>query len=91
MDQTNEKLKIDIYVPLDACTCEWDKFINRIFETLTPYLKFIDYNTKNLNSEEARNLNLHGKCVVIEGKKVFSASYLLKKEITNILKEKGLI
>jgi len=91
MDQTNEKLKIDIYVPLDACACEWDKFINRIFETLTPYLKFIDYNTKNLNSEEARNLNLHGKCVVIEGKKVFSASYLLKKEITNILKEKGLI
>ena len=91
MDQTNEKLKIDIYVPLDACTCEWDKFINRIFETLTPYLKFIDYNTKNLNSEEARNLNLHGKCVVIEGKKVITASYLLKKELTNILKEKNLI
>ncbi|TFG12074.1 MAG: hypothetical protein EU531_10885 [Promethearchaeota archaeon] len=91
MDQTNEKLKVDIYVPLDACACEWDKFINRVFETLTPYLNFIDYNTKNLNSEEAYNLNLHGKCVVIEGKKVISASYLLKNEITNILKEKGLI
>lgn len=91
MSQSNHKLKIDIYVPLDACTCEWDKFMNRIFEILTPFLKFIDYKTKNLNSEEARDLNLHGKCVVIEGKKVITASYLLKNELNNILKEKGLI
>lgn len=91
MDQSNGKLKVDIYVPLDACACEWDKFMNRIFEVITPYLKFIDYNTKNLNSDEARNLNLHGKCVVIDGRKIITASYLLKKELPNFLKEKGLI
>lgn len=91
MDQSNGKLKVDIYVPLDACACEWDKFMNRIFEVITPYLKFIDYNTKNLNSDEVRNLNLHGKCVVIDGRKIITASYLLKKELPNFLKEKGLI
>ena len=52
--ETNGKLKVDIYVPLDACACEWDKFMNRVFVELTPYIKHIDFDTKNLNSEEAK-------------------------------------
>lgn len=91
MDQSNGKLKLDIYVPLDACACEWDKFMNRIFQVITPYLKFIDYDTKNLNSDEARNLNLHGKCVVIDERIIITASYLLKTRLPNLLKEKGYI
>jgi hypothetical protein len=91
MEQSDNKLKIDIYVPLDACACEWDKFMNRIFEIMTPYLKYIDYDTKNLNSDEARNLNLHGKCLVIDEQIIITASYLLKKELPNLLKEKGFI
>ena len=79
-DNNSEKLKVDIYVPLDACVCEWDKFMNRIFIELTPYIRYIDYDTKNLNSEEARNLNLHNKSVVIDGHKIFSSSFALKKE-----------
>ncbi|MFW9998560.1 MAG: hypothetical protein ACFE9Q_01485 [Candidatus Hodarchaeota archaeon] len=86
-----KKLKIDIYVPLDACACEWDKFMNRVFVELTPYIKYIDYDTKNLNSEEARKLNLHNKCVVVDGEKKFSSSLFLKKELPNLLKAKGLI
>ena len=91
MDQSNGKLKLDIYVPLDACACEWDKFMNRIFQVITPYLKFIDYDTKNLNSDEARNLNLHGKCVVIDERIIITASYLLKTRLPNLLKENGYI
>ncbi|MHA2391623.1 MAG: hypothetical protein ACXAEX_06610 [Promethearchaeota archaeon] len=90
-EEKNGKLKVDIYVPLDACACEWDKFINRIFIELTPYIKHIDYDTKNLNSQEARNLNIHGKCIVIEGEKKFSSSIALKKELPKLLKAKGLI
>lgn len=89
--EKNNKLKVDIYVPLDACACEWDKFMNRVFAVLTPYIKYIQYDTKNLNSEEARELNLHGNCVVIDGNKKFSASYLLKEQFPLLLKEKGLI
>ncbi|MFX1464743.1 MAG: hypothetical protein ACFFBF_17130 [Promethearchaeota archaeon] len=87
----SKKLKVDIYVPLDACACEWDKFINRIFIELTPYIKYIDYDTKNLNSEEARNLNLHNKCVVIDGEKKYSSSFALKKELPKLLHAKGVI
>jgi len=86
-----EKLKVDIYVPLDACACEWDKFMNRVFVELTPYMKHIDYNTKNLNSEEARKLNLRNNCVVIDGEKKFASSFTLKKELARLLKNKGLI
>ena len=84
-----KKIKVDIYVPLDACACEWDKFMNRIFIELTPYIRFIDYDTKNLNSEEARNLNLHNKAVVIDGDKIFSSSLTLKKELRGWLLKKG--
>jgi hypothetical protein len=90
-EKINEKLKVDIYVPLDACACEWDKFMNRAFIELTPYIKHIDYDTKNLNSPEARNLNIRGKCIVIDGEKKISSSFVLKKELPKILKAKGLI
>ncbi|TKJ23718.1 MAG: hypothetical protein CEE43_03375 [Promethearchaeota archaeon Loki_b32] len=90
-DKASEKLKVDIYVPLDACACEWDKFMNRVFIELTPYIKHIEYDTKNLNSEEARQLNLHNKCIIIDGEKKFSSSLNLKKELPKLLKAKGLI
>jgi len=86
-----EKLKVDIYVPLDACACEWDKFMNRVFVELTPYIKHIDHDTKNLNSKEARQLNLHNKCIVVDGEKKYSSSFTLKKELPKLLKAKGLI
>ncbi len=89
--QHENKLKVDIYVPLDACACVWDDFMNRMFEVLTPCIKKIDYNTKNLNSEEARKLKLHGNCVVVNGKIKFTSSYLLKDKLPNLLKEKDLM
>ena len=89
--ETNGKLKVDIYVPLDACACEWDKFMNRVFVELTPYIKHIDFDTKNLNSEEAKKHNISSKCVVINGEKKFTSSFILKKELPKILRAKGLI
>jgi hypothetical protein len=65
--------------------------MNRVFIELTPYIKKIDYDTKNLNSEEARNLNLHNKCVVIDCEKKFSSTLALKKELPKLLRAKGLI
>jgi len=89
--EDNGKLNVDIFVPLDACACEWDKFMNRIFMVLTPYIKYINHETKNINSDEARRLNIRGNCVVIDGEKRISSSVLLKRELPKILKAKGLI
>jgi arsenite methyltransferase len=87
----NNNLLVDIYVPLNACACEWSQFMDRIFAVLTPYIKYIKYETKSLNSEEARNLNLRGNCVIIDGEKKFKTSVALKRELPKLLKEKGII
>ena len=89
--QHGNKLKVDIYVPLDACACIWDDFMNRMFKVLAPYIKNINYNTKNLNSDEARKLKLHGNCVVVNSKIKFTSSYLLKYKLPNLLKEKDIM
>ncbi|MFX1409116.1 MAG: hypothetical protein ACFFA6_02090 [Promethearchaeota archaeon] len=87
----SNKLQIDIYVPLDACACEWSQFMNLIFNAITPYIKYIKHETKSLNSEEAQRLHLHSNCVVVDGEKKFSSSFILKKELPKLLKDKGLI
>ncbi len=90
-EKDSEKLKVDVYVPLNACACEWDKFINRVFVELTPFIKYIDHETKDLNSVEARSLNIRNKCIVINGEKKISSPIMLRKELPKLIKAKGLI
>jgi len=85
------KLYVDVYVPLNACECVWSQFMNLVFSALAPYMKNIKFETKNLDSEEARILNLTGNCVIIDGKKKFITSFALKKALPELLKEKGLL
>ena len=85
------KLYVDIFVPLNACECVWSQFMNLVFSTLAPYMKHIKFETKNLDSEEARKLNLTGNCVLIDGKKKYITSFALKKDLPKLLKERGLI
>ena len=85
------KLQVDIYVPLNACACEWSQFINLIFSAITPYIKYIKYETKSLDSEEAREMGLFNKCVIVDGKKKYTTSYALKRDLPSLLKEKGLV
>ncbi|MFO7794678.1 MAG: hypothetical protein ACQERB_00915 [Promethearchaeati archaeon] len=90
-DEQKNKLNVDIYVPLNVCACQWESFMNLVFRVLTEYNEYIDFETKNLNSEEARELNLHGNSIVIDGKEVVTSSFALKRKLPEILKEKGLI
>ena len=87
----DNKLQVDIYVPLNVCACQWQNFMNLVFQVLTEYSKYIKFETKNLDSEEARKLNLHGNSIVIDGKEIVTSSFALKKKLPIILKEKGLI
>jgi len=89
--QKENKLKVDIYVPLNVCACQWEQFMNLVFQVITPYNEYISYDTKNLDSEEARRLNLHGNSIVIDGNEIITTSFVLKKKLPEILKAKGLI
>jgi hypothetical protein len=85
------KLHVDIYVPLNACACEWSQFMNLMFSAITPYIKYIKYETKSLNSDEARKMNLYKKCAIVDGKKKYNSSTALKRDLPRLLEEKGLI
>jgi len=87
----SDKLKLDIYVPLDTCSCLWDSYMNQIFEILAPHIKLINFSTKSVNSPEAKKKNIYGNCVVIEDKHKLSSSIALRKRLPGYLKEKGLI
>ena len=85
------KLQVDIYVPLNVCSCQWEQFMNLVFQVLTGYMNYIKFETKNLDSEDARKLNLHGNSIVIDGKEIMTSAFALKKKLPEILEEKGLI
>jgi len=84
------KLKMDIFVPLNSCSCMYEHFINRVFSDIMEYMQFIDFTTKSLDSEEAQKLNLHENCVVLENRKILTETYKLKDEIATLLSERGL-
>jgi hypothetical protein len=85
------KIQVDIYVPLNVCACQWEQFMNLVFQVLTGYMNHIKFETKNLDSEDARKLNLHGNSIVIDGKEIVTSAFALKKKLSEILEEKGLI
>jgi len=90
-NQTKNKLKVDIYVPLNQCACMYEHFINSVFSILMEYIRYIKFETKSLDSDDAKKLNLHGNCIVLEETKVITHPYQLKSELSNLLKQKGLI
>jgi hypothetical protein len=91
VNKDTNKLLVDVYVPLNACECVWSQFMNLVFSVLGPYMKHIKFETKNLDSEDARKLNLNGNCVVVDGTKKYITSFALKKDLPVLLKEKGLL
>ncbi|MHA1800081.1 MAG: hypothetical protein ACTSVY_16690 [Candidatus Helarchaeota archaeon] len=86
---SKNKLKIDIYVPLSACACMYENFMNQVFSVLMEYIDDIDFNTKDLNSAEAQELHLTQNSVVINGNKIITSSFKLKRELPKLLNERN--
>ncbi|MHA1793321.1 MAG: hypothetical protein ACTSVI_11795 [Promethearchaeota archaeon] len=82
-----KKLKVDIYVPLSRCACDWQAFMDRVFNVLMPYIKEIDFDTKNSSSDETKKMNLPNQCVRIEGE-VFTSLQRLKSSLPVLIESK---
>jgi hypothetical protein len=87
--QQKQKLKVYIYVPTSRCACEWEGFMNVVFEALMPHLKEIDFDTKNSESEEAKSRKLPIHCIVVGDDVFISASSLKTKLPALIRKHRG--
>lgn len=79
-----EKLQVDIYAPTSRCACDWQLFMDRVFEVLMPYLKRINFETIDSDSEGAKKMKLPIECVVIGGE-VFTSMDLLKKRLAELI------
>ncbi|MBY8982052.1 MAG: hypothetical protein KGD57_03825 [Candidatus Lokiarchaeota archaeon] len=85
----NKRLKVDIFIPLHICSCQWVDFMNRVFKVLRPYMRNIVHETKSLNSKEAAEKNLFQNCVVINREKIITSIYELERELPKLLSEIG--
>ena len=82
--QPKHKLKIGIYVPMGQCACDWQGFMDQVFEVLMPHLKEIDFDTKDSGSGEAKLRKLPSHCVVV-GEEVFTAMQTLKNKLPSLI------
>jgi hypothetical protein len=80
-----QKLKVDIYVPTSRCACEWEGFMNGVFEALMPHLKEIDFDTKNSESDDAKARKLPVECIVV-GEAVFNSASSLKNMLPELIR-----
>lgn len=65
MSQINKKLKVDIFIPLNACSCVYSHFMDNVMKRIEPYKSKIDFEIKSTDSQEADQLNLLQMAVVL--------------------------
>ena len=62
---SEDKLKIAVFVPLSSCTCNYSKYVDRIFLEMIPFKEQIEFEVKDVLSEEATKLNLLQNSIII--------------------------
>jgi hypothetical protein len=82
--QQTRKLKIDIFVPMSRCACDWQGFMDQVFEVLMPHMKEIEFDTKDSSTSEAKTRKLPSHCIVI-GEEVFISSSVLKSRLPSLI------
>ena len=60
--------------------------MNTVFEALMPYLKEIDFDTKNSESDEAKARKLPIQCIVV-GDEVFNSASSLKAKLPALIRD----
>ncbi|MCP4762056.1 MAG: hypothetical protein GY870_09750 [archaeon] len=71
MDVNNVKssdlvMKILIFVPLSACTCTYENFLNRVFNVMNPYMKHIDFEVLDIAGKESTKYNIIRETVIVK-------------------------
>lgn len=62
---SSKKVKLDIFIPLNACSCAYSHFMDNVMKSIDPFKSKIDFQIKSTDSQEADQLNLLQMAVVI--------------------------
>ncbi len=83
------KVKVDIFIPMGSCACQFSAFMDRVFAVLTKYRDQVEFDVKPSFSDEARKFKIGSKGLVVNGSEVFPEFFnpeSLEKAIENALK-----
>ncbi|MCK5343346.1 MAG: hypothetical protein KAR20_08070 [Candidatus Heimdallarchaeota archaeon] len=61
-------LQISVFVPLSACSCVFEKFLNRAFDILIPFKEHMDFEVKDITGPERSKYktNIGKETVMVE-------------------------
>lgn len=65
------KVKVDIFIPVGACACQFARFMDKVFDVLVKYRDQVEFEIKSSFSDEAKKYKIGSKGVVINGTEVF--------------------
>ncbi len=85
------KVKVDVFIPVGACACQFAHFMDKVFSVLVKYRDQVEFEIKSSFSEEAKKYKIGSKGVVVNGTEVFPEHFKpdkLEKVIEQIIKIK---
>jgi hypothetical protein len=68
----NKKYFFDVFVPLGACTCNFEHFLDYIYKLVHPFKKYVEVRVKNSGTQEAEDLKILGNEILVKDGKTES-------------------
>lgn len=62
----NNQVKISIFVALSSCSCNYENWLNRVFDILMPYKDKIDFEVKDATGWESYKYNILQNTIMVE-------------------------
>ncbi len=76
------KPHLEIFVPLSACACAYQHYLDHVFEVMLPYKQLVTFEVKNAAGPDADKYEIFQSTVVVNGVEKFSQI----SELENYLK-----
>jgi hypothetical protein len=66
----SSKIQVEIIVPAGKCSCNYSKWIENIWDKLDKFREYVDVETKDTNSQRAKDLGISGQTLMVNGEKI---------------------
>ncbi len=83
-------MNISVFVPLSACSCVFEKFLNRAFDILIPFKEHMDFEVKDITGPERSKFktNIGKETVMVEELGIEDGNVVNRLFFTNLTRLK---
>lgn len=82
------KLKIEVFVPLGSCVCNFAPFMEKIGRVTSRFKDSVEVQIKSIKSAEASKYGVQEICAVIDGRIKLSLDFA-EKELENAISKRS--